>query len=383
MSKKLYLILALNLITLTNYAQDNLMMKGYIKGMTSMQTVNKNGNIIIENTLYNRFDVNWYISNNFTFTFGLRNIILAGNNVSLIPGYSNYMAKDNGFLDLTWLWADETSWLGFSQFDRLLIDYSTHNLQITIGRQRINWGQTFVWNPNDLFNTYSYFNFDYEEKPGTDAVRIQYYLNESSKIEVSTSINIDKKVTSVALYKFNTKGYDIQFLTGLYNESYFVAGGGWSGSIAGGGFSGELTYFQPVTSVETNAQVTSTIHYDYTFKSSFNIQFEALYNGFGADNFDAGLGEILFSDLSPTNLFPTKVAFFVSGAYDVTPLFRVMLGTMYGPEGNFFYVGPTLIYSISNNFELAGFGQYFNMNTTDVSVANSGGAIFIRLKWSF
>jgi hypothetical protein len=137
------------------------------------------------------------------------------------------------------------------------------------------------------------------------------------------------------------------------------------------------------SSDETDPEITFTIHYDYTFKNSLNLQFESLYNGFGADNFDSGLGEILFSDLSPTNLFPTKVALFGSGAYDVTPLFRVMLAGMYGPEGNFLYVGPTLMYSLSNTIELAGFGQYFSMDSTDPMVADSGSAIFIRLKWSF
>jgi hypothetical protein len=60
-----------------------------------------------------------------------------------------------------------------------------------------------------------------------------------------------------------------------------------------------------------------------------------------------------------------------------------MLAGMYGPEGNFLYVGPTLMYSLSNTIELAGFGQYFSMDSTDPTVADSGSAIFIRLKWSF
>ena len=367
-----------------SYAQDNWMMKGYVKGMTSMQTAGEDGEILIENTIHNRFDVNWYISDHFTFTLGLRNRIIAGNNVALIPNYEDYVSRDLGFFDLTWVWADQPSWIGLSQLDRFMIDYTVGNLQITLGRQRINWGQTFVWNPNDLFNTYSYFDFDYEEKPGSDALRVQYYIGESSKVELSTSINSDNKVTSVALYRFNKKGYDIQFLSGMYIQDYFVAGGGWSGSISGGGFSGEMTYFHPTTSTDsTSVAVTATIHYDYTFKNSLNLQFEALYNGFGADDLDSGLGDVLFSDLSPTTLFPTKVALFGSGAYDVTPLFRVMLAGMYGPEGNFLYVGPTLIYSLSNTFELSGIGQYFSMDSTDTSVADSGSAIFIRLKWSF
>ncbi len=368
--------------------QEQWMMKGYVKGLSAMQTLGDEGEIALENTLHNRFDVNWYMSDKFTFTVGMRNRIIVGNNVTLIPGYGDYIARDNGYFDLSWLWAEDDSWIGVTQLDRLMLDYTTGNLQITLGRQRINWGQTFVWNPNDLFNTYSYFDFDYEERPGSDALRIQYYLGMSSKLELSTSLNSDKKLTSVGLYRFNTGGYDLQFLGGIYTETDYVLGGGWSGSIKGGGFSGEITYFHPMDREEDpDSEVTATIHYDYTFRSSLNLQFEALYNGFGQEDLASGIGDLVFQDLSPKNLFPTQLAFFGSGAYDVTPLFRVMLAGIYGPEGNFYYVGPTLIYSLSNTMELTGVGQFYSSDEVfdedGEPLITTGAALFVRFKWSF
>jgi hypothetical protein len=363
------------------------MLKGYVKGLGTMQTIGDNGEISLENVLHNRMDLNWFINDHFTVSAGLRNRVIIGNNVSLIPGYSDYVSRDNGFLDLSWRWADENSWVGISQLDRLMIDYTVGNFQVTLGRQRINWGQTFVWNPNDLFNTYSYFDFDYEEKPGSDALRLQYYLGESSKLELSASLNAETELTSVLLYRFNTRGFDIQFLGGVFTQSDYVFGGGFSGSIAGGGFSGELTYFHPMESRSNDPHVTATLHYDYTFKNTLNLQFETLYNGFGADDFSSGLGDLVFQDLSPKNLFPTKVAFLGSGSYDVTPLFRIMLAGMYGPEGHFLYLGPSLTYSLSDSIELAGFMQYFSMDEVEdingVPLVNSGTAVFIRFKWSF
>ena len=375
------------LISMAVFGQDKLMVKGYVKGLAIMQTVGEDGEMALENVVHNRLDLNWFINNNLTFSAGLRNRIIIGNNVSLIPGYSDYVARDNGYLDLSWVWADKTSWIGISQLDRLMIDYTVGNLQITLGRQRINWGQTFVWNPNDLFNTYSYFDFDYEEKPGSDALRLQYYIGESSKLELSTSLNSETELTSVLLYRFNTKGYDIQFLGGIYTQTDYVLGGGFSGSIGGGGFSGEMTYFHPMDDENTKGKATATLHYDYTFKNSLNLQFETLYNGFGAENFSSGIGDLVFQDLDPKNLFPTKLAFLTSGAYDVSPLFRLMFAAMYGPEGNFIYLGPTLSYSISNSMELAGIGQYFDMDEVDDGNGNelvsSGTALFVRFKWSF
>ncbi len=375
-------------ISILGQAQEQWMMKGYVKGLSAMQTLGEDGEVALENTLHNRFDVNWYLSDKFTVTVGMRNRIIVGNNVTLIPGYADYIGRDNGYFDLSWLWAETDSWIGITQFDRLMVDYTVGNLQITLGRQRINWGQTFVWNPNDLFNTYSYFDFDYEERPGSDALRIQYYLGMSSKLELSTSLNSDKKVTSVGLYRFNTGGYDLQFLGGIYTETDYVLGGGWSGSIKGGGFSGEITYFHPMDrDDDPDSEVTATIHYDYTFRSSLNLQFEALYNGFGQEDLASGIGDVVFQDLSPKNLFPTQLALFGSGAYDVTPLFRVMLAGIYGPEGNFYYVGPTLIYSLSNTMELTGVGQFYSSDEVfddeGEPLVTSGAALFVRFKWSF
>jgi len=384
MHKKTYIFLTLSLaISFMVKAQEKWTLNGYVKGMTAMQTTN-NSNISIENTLHNRFNFNWYVNKKTTFTVGLRNRIITGNNITLIPNYSNYLSKDNGYFNLSGVWANNNSYIGISQLDRLLIDYTIGKLQITIGRQRINWGQTFVWNPNDLFNSYSYFDFDYEEKPGSDAVRMQYYIGESSKIELSTSINSSKKMTSAFLYKFNTHNFDIQFLGGIFAESDYVFGGGWSGSIGGGGFNGEFTYYHPFkNNANKKGNLTATLHYDYTFKNSLNLQFETLYNSFGATNNTKGLGGIIFMELNPKNLLPTKIALFGSGSYAITPLFTAMLAGMYGPEGDFLYVGPTFTYSISNTIEIAVIDQYYAMDKVLNSSVNKGNSIFIRLKWSF
>lgn len=378
-----FLLLAF-VVTFKFYGQENWNLKGYVKGMTAMQSMNDSSDMTIENTIYNRLNIDLYINENFIFNIGMRNRIIAGNNVSDNPDYSDYLSGDNGYFDFSLIWANKKSWIGLLQLDRLYIDYTIGNLQITLGRQRINWGQSFVWNPNDLFNSYSYFDFDYEEKPGSDAIRMQYYIGESGKIELSTSINAENKITSALLYRFNTQGYDIQFLGGVYAESDYVIGCGWSGSIGGGGFNGELTYYHPIKNYsESKGTILATIHYDYTFSNSLNLQFEALYNGFGADDISGGIKNIIFMDLGPKNLFLTKVGIFGSGGFDLSLLTKVNLSGMYGPEGNFMYVGPTITYSISNAMELAAIGQYFSMKIENESFANSGNSIFLRLKWAF
>lgn len=64
-----------------------------------------------------------------------------------------------------------------------------------------------------------------------------------------------------------------------------------------------------------------------------------------------------------------------------------MLAGIYGPEGNFYYVGPTLIYSLSNTMELTGVGQFYSSDEVfdedGEPLITTGAALFVRFKWSF
>ena len=94
------------------------------------------------------------------------------------------IGSDQGFVDLSWNILNEQSFFLNTTIDRLWVDLNYGKFQARIGRQRINWGQTLVWNPNDIFNAYSFFDFDYIERPGSDAVRLQYYPGSSSALKL-------------------------------------------------------------------------------------------------------------------------------------------------------------------------------------------------------
>ena len=71
-------------------------------------------------------------------------------------------------------------------FDRLFIEWNKEKWNIRIGRQRINWGINLAFNPNDIFNAYNFLDFDYEERPGVDAARVQYYYGSFSGLDLVT-----------------------------------------------------------------------------------------------------------------------------------------------------------------------------------------------------
>jgi hypothetical protein len=83
-----------------------------------------------------------------------------------------------------------------SNIDRMHLSYINGPWEVHAGRQRVNWGRTFVWNPNDLFNNYAFLDFDYEERPGVDALTAQYNWDYASSLEVGIRLgdNWDESV---------------------------------------------------------------------------------------------------------------------------------------------------------------------------------------------
>jgi hypothetical protein len=184
-----------------------------------------NDNWTIDNLIHNRLNFKWNNkSDNFKAALELRNRLIIGESASTIPGYAKMIDTDNGFVRLSDNLLNGNSYVLNSKIDRAYIDYTKDKFQVTIGRQRINWGQCFTWNPNDLFNAYSFFDFDYVEKPGSDAIRLQYYTSNTSTLEFAIKEDNNHNVTSAFLYRFDKWNYDIQFLGGILTEQEYVIG---------------------------------------------------------------------------------------------------------------------------------------------------------------
>jgi len=358
-------------------------LNGYVTNMQSFMFQRLNDNWTIDNLIHNRLNFKWNNkSDNFKIALELRNRLIIGESVSTTPEYAKIIDTDYGFVKLSDNLSKGNSYVLNSKIDRAYIDYTKGKFQLTIGRQRINWGQCFTWNPNDLFNTYSFFDFDYVEKPGSDAIRLQYYTSNTSAFEFVVKSDNDKKVTSAFLYRFNKWNYDIQFLGGILNEQDYVIGSGWSGNIKGASFRGEISYFLPKHNfADTTGILVVSLGTDYTFKNSFTLQFEVLYNqnrSSGVTNFV----DFYNKSLSAKNLSFTKVTFMLQGSYPITPLFNASLAGMYFPKLNGIFLGPSFTYSLTNNLDFSLIVQSFagQLVKGPTEHINFG---FLRLKWSF
>lgn len=386
------LLLSVFMLNAQEKKPKNWSLNGYVKDMQTIIFSDPSSNWTTDNLIHNRLNFKWYPNNFLSVQVGMRNRFVWGELLSmesLMPDsllmfkYSDYIDEEKGFFDVSDKLLKGNSYILHSTFDRFFIDITKDKFLLRIGRQRINWSQTFAWNPNDLFNTYSFFDFDYEEKPGSDAVKLTYYPSISSQIDVAAKLDFKNRLTAAAMYRFNTKGFDIQFLGGILNDDDLVIGSGWSGSLFKGGFRGEMSYFHPKDDiVDSSGQLVLSVGYDYTFQNSLMLQGEILYNSKGKSNGDFNVKDFYFLDLSAKNLSITEWTLMLMGAYPITPLLNASISAMYSPNMNFFFAGPTITYSLKENLDFSLTAQTF-LSDVDADLGGKGTYVFLRFKQSF
>lgn len=383
----IFLILFLSLTVTGQEKFSSFEFKGYLSNMQSAMFEDPSKDWIIDGLFHNRLNFYWYGGEHFNASIQFRNRLMYGETLKLISGYIDNIEKEDGLFDLSFNLLSGESYVLNSAIDRIWFQYTTEGFSATVGRQRINWGQTFVWNVNDVFNTYSYFDFDYEERPGSDAVRLQFYPNYTSNIDMAVKVDSAHRITAAAKYRFNVFSYDIQFLAGILNEEDYLGGIGWSGNIGGAGFRGEATYFHPKQNFsDTSGMFMGSVGIDYTFPNTLMLQGEYLYS---SNPFTSAYGFIDYysGPLTVKQLAFTEHSIFASGSYQVTPLFFASLSGMYFPKMKGYFIGPNLSYNILSNLDLAFFLQYFNVEQENIITGDKSRQQitlwFLRLKWSF
>jgi len=357
--------------------------RGYVKYMNSASFTDLN-NVYTNNLIHNRLNFKAYPSEKFTVGLELRNRIFYGETVALNPLFGQQIGTDNGLIDMSFVLVDKSSFVMHSQIDRAYINYATDKWDVRIGRQRINWGINMAWNPNDLFNAYNLIDFDYMERPGSDAVRVQYYPSLLSSIEIAVKPNdsLDKSVIA-GLYKFNKWKYDFQILGANYYTDLAI-GGGWAGNIKDFGFKGEGTYFHPKEMfADTTGGFTMSATMDYTFEKGIYINASYLLNTLGTQSGNLlAMQQLTSSNLSAKMLMPAKHTFFLQTSGSLNPMTSLSLAVIYLEGMNLAFFMPSIGYSIKDNWDLSLVGQVY-FGEIQNSFQNLGNSVYLRVTANF
>lgn len=364
--------------------------------------------------LQNRLNMRWEASPTVTLHAQMRTRLFAGDLVNDFPMYADGIDTDNGLVDLSWLIVRQDNWLLHYIPDRLYGEWDHHNWNVRIGRQRVNWGVTMTTNPNDLFNIYSFYDFDYPERPGSDAVRVQRFLGFGSRLEVAVNPGRSASETvAAALYAFNVRGYDMQVIGGYYRER-FTAGAGWAGNLREAGFKGEVMFYgpseqstvpsngpsplhgagvpgqvgnvahaqagaaDPFAAHRNSTQFIAALALDYMFTNGLFLVTEVLYNHAGGREQFSLLGE----ELSPDNPSFSRYQLSAHASVAFHPLMNGSLAAIAYPDERALFVSPSLTWSVATDLDLQVLAQLF-AGAEDSVFSDAGHVIMASLTWNF
>jgi len=378
---------------ISSFAQDNsnkvdygtFALKGHLQYLENVWNQPNTEKLGTMGSLNNRLDFEWY-KGGFEANIGMRNILNYGQMVyEYYPYLADQAKQDFGFMNLTKQWVSDSSYYAFTSIDRANLSFTHKNFELIAGRQRINWGTNLVWNPNDIFNTFNYFDFDYIERPGCDALKVQYYTGMASSAQLAWKIDSENKHTIAGMYKFNKWNYDFQLLGGKMADD-IVLGAGWSGDIRGAGFNGEASWFIP-TEIPKGSDhysvLVASAGANYTFSNSLYIHASAIYNSDGTTgNAYLGNGIIIDRDISVKTLTPSRAEIFGEVAYQISPLIRGTIAGIMNPYDGSSFIGPSFDISLTDNIGLLLIGQLF-FGDEMTEYGQLGQLVYGRLKWSF
>lgn len=335
--------------------------------------------IFWEYRLQNRLNLRWNATSHLDFHWQMRNRFFAGDLVQEFPFYANQIDTDEGIVNLSWMVTEQDDWFVHHIPDRLYTEWDRGNWNIRIGRQRINWGINTITNPNDLFNIYSFYDFDYPERPGSDAVRIQYFRGFGSRAELALRTAEDLQNSIAAgLYAFNAYNFDFQVIGGYYRERATL-GGGWASDVSGIGFKGETMFYADIDADndrETNFIASASA--DYMFRGGFYGMMELLYNHEGGRETFL----LMTETLTPDNPSFSRYQITTRGRYPFHTLVNGSLSLLYYPDESTVFVSPQVTWSVLQDMDFILLGQFF-VGSDDSVFGTAGNLGTATLKYHF
>ena len=349
---------------------------GYLKNMQAFSFTDADSEWSMFNAWNLRLNARLFPSDNLTLVFGGNTFFIYSGSVVNITGQEKsgyYTRSDPGELSAGYISDSFTAGV-FS--DRMYFEFNKNIFSFSGGYQRINWGMNTVWNPNDIFNAYSIYDIDYEERPGILSLRARIFTGPASGFDIAAAPGEKYGI----LYRFNLKGRDIQLLCG-YGGDDLIAAAGFESELFTAGIKGEYTHFYDTDS-KTDGHI-AAFNIIHTLKNGTGITAGFIHNSYGMEK-NAFMNRTAPSSDDPVkSLSAGRYGAFWQLSHPFTPLLYGSTAAVMNLSDMSLYISPQLIYSMFEDLELLLAAQLYTGKGLDEFPNTLGRSVFIRLKYSF
>lgn len=184
--------------------------------------------------------------------------------------------------------------------DRLVLNFSTSSLDISIGRQPVAFGSARVVNPTDIIAPFTYNTIAKEELVGADAVRIKTPLAEMGELDIGVvfgdDFEPDKSAAFIRLKTYQLQT-DMSFMAMVFRENVLL-GIDVTRSVGGAGTWLEVAQTMAKARSEEN-YFRLSVGADYSFVDGLYTYIEYHYSGAGTgspENYFDAIAETAFTD---------------------------------------------------------------------------------------
>ena len=278
----------------------------------------------------------------------------------------------NDFFDLSWEPYHGSDVYYRTRIHRAYMKISVWNFTFTLGRQQIRFGSGRLWNPLDILNPISpTFVEGAEDQSGTDAFRMDYYINEVTELTlVSNQKKCNDRYSDMKIDDSNTvlrltmTIYETELsILAAWISRRAVAGIDVASIVADGTLRGSVLYSYP--KIDGRWYFQASAGYEYTFNGGVYFLVEYFFNQNGI-NFNQKLEDAYIDSfingwnqhnyLYLANQFLTMNQHYAGLAlgYDFMPLLRGEFFTIYDFQGYGLFFTPSLKYSAKENLDIYG-----------------------------
>jgi hypothetical protein len=287
---------------------------------------------------------------------------------------SGIEANEETLFDLTKTLVDNPDLFWRHTLYRIYLTYSSDEITLTVGRQRVSWGQTRIWNPTDLFNPVSPLQIEGGQRVGVDALNFEYSFGALSGLNFVYAPDESDKMSVAFRLRTNITGYDLSVVAGYFREDN-VIGLDFAGSIRDSGFRGEVAYTDPDVGDDFTRLVLS---WDYNFPNTLYLLLEYLYND-GNLGRDAARGEL--ARFTGEIITKNKNFLAVVMSYELTPLIRPELSAIFDFDGGGIFLSPVVNYNIYANLDWMVAAQIFPSDSGEYEGLPD--VYFTSIQWYF